>query len=114
MGRFKSLWIFVFLFVILSALAEVAGAYLLKPAINDYILPLIGKENPDLEGLIRLVLTMIAVYVIGAFSSYGSERILIFISTNTLCNIRKDLYFLGHAHFLRNHIHCQLLLIFEQ
>ncbi|WP_296325024.1 ABC transporter ATP-binding protein [Treponema sp. UBA3813] len=92
MGRFKSLWIFVFLFVILSALAEVAGAYLLKPAINDYILPLIGKENPDLEGLIRLVLTMIAVYVIGAFSSYGSERILIFISTNTLCNIRKDLF----------------------
>ena len=91
-GRFKSLWIFVFLFVILSALAEVAGAYLLKPAINDYILPLIGKENPDLEGLIRLVLTMIAVYVIGAFSSYGSERILIFISTNTLCNIRKDLF----------------------
>ncbi len=92
MGRFKSLWFFVFLFVILSALAEVAGAYLLKPAINDYILPFIGKENPDLSGLIRLVFTMIVIYVIGAFSSYGSERILIFISTSTLCNIRKDLF----------------------
>ena len=92
MGRFKSLWFFVFIFVILSALAEVAGAYLLKPAINDYILPFIGKENPDLGGLIRLVFTMIVIYVIGAFSSYGSERILIFISTSTLCNIRKDLF----------------------
>ena len=39
MGRFKALWIFVFLFVILSALAEVVGAYLLKPAIKNYILP---------------------------------------------------------------------------
>ncbi|MBQ8013379.1 MAG: ABC transporter ATP-binding protein [Treponema sp.] len=92
MGRFKSLWIFVFLFVILSALAEVAGAYLLKPAINDYIIPLVGKENPDLTGLIRLIFTMIVIYGIGALSSYGSERILVFISTNTLCNIRKDLF----------------------
>lgn len=92
MGRFKSLWIFVFLFVILSALAEVAGAYLLKPAINDYIIPLVGKENPDLRGLIRLIFTMIVIYGIGALSSYGSERILVFISTNTLCNIRKDLF----------------------
>ncbi|MBQ9282633.1 MAG: ABC transporter ATP-binding protein [Treponema sp.] len=92
MGRFKTLWIFVFFFVILSALAEVAGAYLLKPAINDYILPLIGKKNPDLSGFVRLIVTMIAVYVTGALASYGSERILISISTNTLCALRKDLF----------------------
>ena len=92
MGRFKILWIFVFLFVIVSALAEVAGAYMLKPAINDYIIPLIGKKNPDLSGFIRLVITMIAIYATGAISSYASERILISISTSTLCNIRKDLF----------------------
>ena len=92
MGKFKILWVFVFLFVVIAALAEVAGAYLLKPTINDYILPLIGKENPDLSGFRQLILTMITVYVLGALSSYGSERILIFISTRTLCNIRKDLF----------------------
>lgn len=92
MGRFKILWIFVFLFVIVSALAEVAGAYMLKPAINDYIIPLIGKKNPDLSGFIRLVITMIAIYATGAVSSYTCERILISISTSTLCNIRKDLF----------------------
>ena len=92
MGRFKVLWIFVFLFVILTAFAEVAGAYLLKPAINDYILPLIGSQNPDLSGFARLVLTMLTIYIVGALSGYGSERILIFISTRTLCNIRKDLF----------------------
>ncbi|MBR1404289.1 MAG: ABC transporter ATP-binding protein [Treponema sp.] len=92
MGRFKVLWIFVFLFVILTAFAEVAGAYLLKPAINDYILPLIGSQHPDLSGFARLVLTMLTIYIVGALSGYGSERILIFISTHTLCNIRKDLF----------------------
>ena len=47
MGRFKLLWIFVFLFVIISAFAEVAGAYLLKPAINDFIMPFVGQKNVD-------------------------------------------------------------------
>ncbi|WP_407428857.1 ABC transporter ATP-binding protein [Treponema sp.] len=92
MGRFKMLWIFVFLFVIIAALAEVAGAYVLKPAINDHILPLIGQKNADLSGLFRLVLTMITIYVCGALSSYASERLLILISTQTLCSIRKDLF----------------------
>ena len=92
MGRFKVLWIFVFLFVILDSLATVLGTYLLKPAINDYIIPLIGKENPDLSGLLKIVVMMICVYVVGSFSAYGSERILVSISTRTLAALRKDLF----------------------
>ena len=92
MGKFKSLWIFVFLFVMLSACAEVAGAYMLKPALNDYIMPFIGQAHPNVAGFVRLVLTMVVVYVVGALCAYGSERILVFISTRTLCNIRKDLF----------------------
>ena len=92
MGRFKLLWIFVFLFVIISAFAEVAGAYLLKPAINDFIMPFVGQKNVDYSGFASIVCAMIIIYALGAFSSYGSERILLFISTRTLCNIRKDLF----------------------
>ncbi|MCR4822849.1 MAG: ABC transporter ATP-binding protein/permease [Treponema sp.] len=92
MGRFKLLWVFVFMFVIFSSLAEVFGAYMIKPAINDYILPLIGKKNPDLTAFARLILTMAVIYLVGALSAYFSERFLIFISTNTLCSIRKDLF----------------------
>ncbi|MBQ4378427.1 MAG: ABC transporter ATP-binding protein [Treponema sp.] len=92
MGRFKILWIFVFLFVILDSLAVVAGAYLLKPAVNDYIIPLIGHKNPDLSGLLKIVLTMITIYASGAISGYFSERILISIATRTLASLRKDLF----------------------
>lgn len=92
MGRFKALWPVVFLFVIVSALADVAGTYLLKPALNNYIVPFIGKENVDLTAFVRLILTMLAIYVAGALSSFGSERILLYISTKTLFNIRRDLF----------------------
>ena len=92
MGKFKALWPLVFIFVALTALCDVAGVYLLKPALNDYILPFIGKENPDLRGFFHLILTMIILYSLAAISSYASERILIFISTRTLSAIRKDLF----------------------
>ena len=92
MGKFKFLWLFVFLFVIVAALAEVFGTYMLKPAINDYIIPMIGSKKPDFSGFANLVLTMIAIYISGALSSYISERILISISTQTLAALRKDLF----------------------
>lgn len=92
MGRFKALWPVVFLFVIVSALADVAGTYMLKPALNNYIVPFIGKENVDLAAFVRLIFTMLAIYVAGALSSFGSERILLYISTKTLFNIRRDLF----------------------
>lgn len=92
MGRFKALWPLVFLFVIVSALADVAGTYLLKPALNNYIVPFIGKQNVDLTAFVRLIFTMLAIYVAGALSSFVSERILLYISTKTLFNIRRDLF----------------------
>lgn len=92
MGKFKALWPIVFLFVIVSALAEIFGAYLLKPAINDYIIPLMGHKNPDISAFARLCTTLLLIYLCGTFSSYVSERILIYISTKTLCNIRKELF----------------------
>lgn len=92
MGKFKILWPLVFIFVIIAALAEVGGTYLLKPALNDYIVPFIGSHNVDLSAFLRLILFMLLIYICGALSSYASERILIYISTKTLFNIRSDLF----------------------
>lgn len=92
MGKFKILWPLVFFFVIAASLAEVAGTYLLKPALNEFIVPFIGKQNVDLSAFVRLIFTMLAIYAAGVLSSYASERILIHISTKTLFNIRRDLF----------------------
>lgn len=91
-GRFKALWPVVFIFVVISAAADVGGTYLLKPALNDFIVPFIGKENVDLSAFVRLIFTMLALYAAGVLASFGSERLLLYISTKTLFNIRRDLF----------------------
>ena len=92
MGKFKSLWLVVFLCTLISALAGVAGTYLLKPALNDYIIPWIGHESPELSGFVAMLLKMLVVFLLGAFATWANARIMIHISTTLLCNIRVDLF----------------------
>lgn len=91
-GAFKFLWPAVFFCVLIGAAAEVLGTYLIKPVINDFIVPFIGSENPPLEIFRKYILILTAVYTTGAFSSFVSQRLLVKISTATLCKIRKDLF----------------------
>jgi ATP-binding cassette subfamily B protein len=90
----KSKWLLflVMFFVLVSASAQVAGTYFLKPLINDYIIPLIGKENPNLAGFIRMLCIMGIVYALGALSTFLYNRLMLIISTKTLFKIRTDLF----------------------
>lgn len=92
MKAFKVLLPLLFFCIILSAGAEVAGAYLLKPAVNNYILPLMGKQNPDLTGFAVLIIKIAGIYAIGAISSFLTQRLLLKISTSTLYKIRCELF----------------------
>ncbi|MBO7209337.1 MAG: ABC transporter ATP-binding protein, partial [Clostridia bacterium] len=92
MKQYRILIAIVVVLVLVSSATSIAGTYFLKPLINNYIVPFIGKKNPDLTGLIKGVTTMGIVYVIGALSAYTYSRIMISVSTGTLLNLRKDLF----------------------
>lgn len=91
----KILLFFVFILVILSASASVAGTYFLKPLINDYIFPLVGKGSVsavEIQPFIRTLVLMGSIYVVGAAATYGYNRIMVQISNNTLASLRTDLF----------------------
>lgn len=82
----------VVLLIVISVAASVASAYFLKPLINDCILPLVGQENPDFSKLLGMIGLMAGVYFAGALASFLYTRIMVTISTGTLCKIRMDLF----------------------
>lgn len=82
----------VALFVIISSAAGVVGTYLLKPIIDNYIVPFIGQQNPDLSGLAGIILLLALVYVIGGLCSYGYSRIMVTVAAESLCTMRKDMF----------------------
>ena len=72
--------------LVVSSACSVGGSFLIKPLINDYILP------GDFPGLARMLCVMAAVYVAGAVCSYGYARIMVHVSQNTVAKIRADLF----------------------
>lgn len=92
MGKQKWLLLLVVLFICISALADVAGTYFLKPVINSYLIPFIGQKNVDLSGFIRMLCLMGGIYLAGAVSSYAYNRIMLTISTSALKTVRTDLF----------------------
>ena len=72
--------------VAVSALANVYGTYLLKPAVNQYILP------GDIPGLIRMLGFMGAVYLAGAAATYFYSQLMVKIAQKIVSEIRGDLF----------------------
>lgn len=72
--------------VVISSGANVLGTYLLKPAINQYILP------GNLPGLIRMLLFMGVLYAAGALSSYGYSQLMVKVAQKIIQDIRNDLF----------------------
>ena len=60
-----------------SSGASVASTYFLKPIINDYIVPFIGRENPDLSAFVSMLCLMAVVYLIGVGCGYLYKRLMV-------------------------------------
>ena len=69
-GKNKVLLFVVFICILLSAAANVAGSLFLETLINDYIEPLLGEANPVFTGLLRAIIFMGCIYLVGIVANY--------------------------------------------
>lgn len=92
MGRHKISLFFVALLVTVSSLANVMGTYLLKPIINQYIIP------RDLSGLAAALAGMGAIYAVGATATLLYNRLMVKTAQEMVREIRRDLF--NHAQTL--------------
>ena len=89
----------VLLAVIVSSAATVACDSLLKPAINNYIVPLYERASAgeaigfaDFFPFLRLIGIMAVIFVCGALAGWINARLMLYVSTQTLYRIRTDLF----------------------
>ena len=80
----------------------------MQTLIDDYIEPMIGKQNPDFGPLLTALSSIALIYAVGVFCSWAYNRIMVNVSQGTMRNIRVSLfthmqslpirYFDTHAH----------------
>ena len=86
LGKYKLLLILVALCLLLSSIASVATGYLLKPILNDYIIP------GDFQGLLKMLFLQGGVFIASALCSYVYSRLMVYVAQRAVATIREDLF----------------------
>lgn len=100
--------VLVLIFIIGASLAQVRGTLFLQTLIDDYIMTLIGQEQPDYAPLLSAILQLGIILGSGTLCAFLYNRIMVNVSQGTLRNLRISLftkmqrlplrYFDSHAH----------------
>ncbi len=85
-GKYKGSLVLVAICLLISSAASVATSYLLKPLLNDYIIP------GDFPGLFRMLLLMGGMYLLSSLCSYAYARIMVHVAQHTVAALRQDLF----------------------
>ena len=89
---YKVKLVLVFICILLATLANVASSLFLQILIDDYVMPLVGTQNPVFSGLLHALMIMCAVYIVGIVSVLFYNRTMAVISQGTLKIIRDEMF----------------------
>ena len=85
-GKYKGSLMLVAICLLISSAAGVATSYLLKPLLNDYIIP------GDFPGLFKMLLVMGGMYLLSSLCSFAYARIMVHVAQHTVAALRQDLF----------------------
>ncbi|MFR9251749.1 MAG: ABC transporter ATP-binding protein [Oscillospiraceae bacterium] len=85
-GKYKGSLVLVAICLLISSAAGVATSYLLKPLLNDYIIP------GDFPGLFKMLLVMGGMYLLSSLCSFAYARIMVHVAQRTVAALRQDLF----------------------
>ena len=86
LAEYKALLVVVAICLLLSSVTSIAASYMLKPILNNYIIP------GDFPGLVKILILQGALFGAGAACSYAYARIMVRISQRTVAKLRQDLF----------------------
>ena len=85
-GKYKGSLVLVAVCLLISSAGSVATSYLLKPLLNDYIIP------GDFPGLFKMLLVMGGMYLLSSLCSFAYARIMVHVAQHTVAALRQDLF----------------------
>lgn len=82
----RALLIVIGVLILVSIAASLTGSYMLRPIINNYIIP------GNYPGLVRMLLLLGTIYIIGATAVFVEYRLLNKVGQRTVARLRADLF----------------------
>ena len=89
---YRAYLVIVLVCIVISSITGVAGSMFLKELIDGYISPLLLETNPSFDGLFRALCTMGCIYLVGIFSTWLHNFLMVTVSQGVLKDIRNQMF----------------------
>ena len=92
LGNYAPHCIVVLVCIIATVLSSVQGTMFMQTLIDDYIEPMINRQNPDFGPLAARMLRVAAFYAVGVLTAYIQSRVMVNVSQGTLLRLREEMF----------------------
>jgi ATP-binding cassette subfamily B protein len=91
-SRFKLQFIAVFICIIISSIASISVSLSLKFLVDDFILPLVGQQDPNFGELYRALAILATIFAAGVIATFIYSRLMVKIGQGVLKQVRDDMF----------------------
>ena len=82
----------VFICILISSVASISVSLSLKFMLDDYIIPLIGQQNPNYTELYQALGVLACIFIAGVLATFTYTRLMVYIGQGVLKRVRDDMF----------------------
>lgn len=82
----------VFVCILMSSIASISVSLSLKFLLDDYIIPLIGKQSPNYAELYRAMTVLGCIFLCGVIATFIYSRLMVYIGQGVLKKVRDEMF----------------------
>ncbi len=82
----------VIICIIINSVTSMLSSVFLKRVVDNYIMPLLGTNNPNFKPLLNFLSIIAIVYIVALFSSYFYNRTMGIVAEKVIRDIRCDMF----------------------
>ncbi len=91
-GTYKVQFIVVLICILISSIASISVSLSLRFLLDDYIIPLIGKQNPDYSELYMALTVLGTIFLCGVIATFIYSRLMVTIGQGVLKRVRDEMF----------------------
>lgn len=91
-GQYKWFFVAVCVCILVSSMASISVSLSLKFLLDDFIIPLIGQEDPNFTELYQALTALGCIFLAGVISTFIYTRLMVKIGQGVLKKVRDDMF----------------------
>ena len=91
-SSYKIQFIIVLICILMSSVASISVSLSLKFLLDDFIIPLIGQQNPDYTELYTALTILGIIFLCGVISTFIYSRMMVVIGQGVLKRVRDEMF----------------------